>query len=171
MHPLALILLLAGVAAVLMVAELLLPAHGLLGITSLLCLAGAIATCFYLNRWAGLILLATVVLASPFLFNLGLQVWAKSPIGRRVILQPIETARAPAAVRIGQIGVAVTNLRPMGECDFSGHRLEALSELDIIPSGQKVKVIAIDSGRPTVRAVDDSVAASPAKIESGKETT
>jgi membrane-bound ClpP family serine protease len=74
-------------------------------------------------------------------------------VGRRIILQPLQTAPAPAAVAIGQTGVAVSELRPMGECDFGNQRIEVISELGMIQPGQKVKVVAINSGRPTVRVV------------------
>ena len=57
-------------------------------------------------------------------------------------------------IKLGQIGISVNEMRPLGECDFGDQRLEAVSELGIIAPGSKVRVVAIDNGRPTVRAVD-----------------
>jgi len=98
---------------------------------------------------AGIFLAAIV--ASPLLASLAMRIWAHSPVGRRIILQPSVTMRQPSAISLGQIGVTVTPLRPMGECDFDDQRMEAVSQIGIIPAGTKVKIIAIDNGRPTVR--------------------
>ena len=151
MDPIWIIILLLALAAVLLLSELALPTHGVLGVAGLLALGGALAECFYLNRWFGLTIFLAAILASPLLLNLAMKIWSHSPVGRRLILQPIQTNPPPPQIRLGQLGVAVTELRPMGECDFDDHRLEALSELGIIQAGQQVKVVAIDNGRPTVR--------------------
>jgi membrane-bound serine protease (ClpP class) len=171
MNPFFLILLLIAAAAVLFLAELILPAHGVLGIGGLVCLVGAVGTCFYLNRWAGLIVLVSGAISSPILLNMALRVWEKSPVGRRIILQPFETPLAPSPVKLGQIGIAATGLRPMGECDFGEHRLEAISELDIVEPGQRVRVVSIENGRPVVRVVGNSITQNNSPLSSEKETS
>jgi membrane-bound ClpP family serine protease len=154
MDPMALIFLLVAAGVVLLVGELLLPTHGVLGILGLLCLGGALVVVFRLNKWAGLGAFLACILASPFLINLGINLWARSPVGRKIILQPVGHSGSAAAVSVGQTGTAVTALRPIGECDFGPQRLEAISELGIIQPGQKVKIVSINQGRPTVRAVE-----------------
>ena len=154
MDPLSLIFLLVAGGVVLLVGELLLPTHGLLGLAGLLCLGGAIGVCFRIDKWIGLTVLFVAIVSSPFLLSAAMKLWARSPVGRRIILQPLDVGRAPAPVRIGQIGCSVTEMRPMGECDFGDHRVEAISELGMIPPGRKVKVVAVDNGRPTVRTME-----------------
>jgi membrane-bound serine protease (ClpP class) len=148
---LAAVLLVAGI--VLVGGEIVLPTHGVLGFFGLLCFAGLIGICFYINRWLGLAVFAVAVLSSPLLVHVSMRLWARSPIGRRVILPPANVAPAPAPVRVGTVGVAVTELRPVGECEFGQHRLEAASELGMIRVGEPVEVIAVENGRPTVRRV------------------
>jgi membrane-bound ClpP family serine protease len=63
---------------------------------------------------------------------------------------------ATRGIPVGQVGVAVTELRPMGECEFEEERMEAISERGIIRPGQSVKVVGARSGRPLVRAVQQS---------------
>jgi membrane-bound serine protease (ClpP class) len=75
-------------------------------------------------------------------------------VGRRIILQPLDRAGKEVLVSVGQTGTAITALRPIGECDFGERRLEAVSELGIIQPGQKVRIVSINDGRPTVRAVE-----------------
>jgi membrane-bound ClpP family serine protease len=67
------------------------------------------------------------------------------------VLPPV--ARIPEApqVYIGQSGTAVSQLRPMGHCEFADLRIEAQSEYGIIEPGESVKVVAIVNGRPRVR--------------------
>ena len=56
-------------------------------------------------------------------------------------------------VRVGQPGVTVSELRPMGVCEFESGRIEAISEHGMIEPGRMVKVVALSGTRPTVRAV------------------
>ena len=153
MDPVALSLLLVAGALVLLVGELLLPTHGVLGFFGLICLAGAIGATFYINRWLGLAVFLAAVIASPFAWSLAIRMWERSPVGRRVLLPPVEAARPVFPIKLGQIGTACSELRPMGEVDFDDQRMEAISERGIIRAGQQVKVIAVNHGIPTVRPV------------------
>jgi membrane-bound ClpP family serine protease len=153
MDPILFSLILVAGAIVLLVGELLLPTHGVLGILGLLCLAAAIGSTFYVNRWLGLGVLVAALIASPFVWSLGIRIWEKSPVGRRMILQPTEPSRPVIPVKIGQIGVAVSELRPMGECDFDDQRVSVSSERGIIAAGARVKVVGVVNGVPTVRSV------------------
>lgn len=138
---------------VLLVGEVLLPTHGILGVAGLLGIAAAIATCFVIDRILGIGVLLASVIAAPFVVGLGVRLWERTPIGRRIVLQtPVDDVPRAPLVRIGQTGLAVTELRPMGECEFDGGlRLEATSEHGIIPIGRSVRVVALSDRRPVVR--------------------
>ena len=153
MDPIALSLLLLAGALVLLVGELLLPTHGVLGLMGLICLAGAIGVTFYINRWLGMGVFLAAIVVSPFAWAIGLKIWERSPVGRRVLLPPAEVARPVIPVKLGQVGTAFSEMRPMGEVDFDDLRMEAISERGIIRAGQKVKVVAVTNGVATVRAV------------------
>jgi len=154
MDPISLIILLVACGIVLLIGELLLPTHGMLGILGVLCFGAAIGVCFQMNKWIGLGVFFVAVIASPFALGLAMSLWARTPVGRRMILAPLETSRAPSPIKLGQIGISVNEMRPLGECDFGDQRIEAISELGVISPGAKVTVVAIDNGRPTVRAVE-----------------
>jgi membrane-bound ClpP family serine protease len=49
--------------------------------------------------------------------------------------------------------VAISELRPIGQCEFDGQRLEAQSDHGIVAAGAKVKVVNVINRRPTVRQV------------------
>lgn len=155
MDPIFIILLLVAAGIVLLLGELLLPTHGVLGVAGLLSLGGALVVIFLINRWLGLALFVGALLASPFLMEMAMRVWTKTYVGRRIVLQPVDTPRAPSPVSVGQVGTAVSELRPMGECDFGDHRIEAIAELGMIDPGRKVRVVALNpNGRPTVRMIE-----------------
>jgi membrane-bound ClpP family serine protease len=151
MDPIFLILILVGAGIVLLVGELLLPTHGGLGIAGVLSLLGAVGVCFYLNQWLGLGVLVAGILISPFVWNFMIAAWLKTPVGKRIVLTPFESKVSPPPVQPGDIGVTVSELRPMGEVEFGQMRIEAISELGMIPPGSTVRVVAIREGMPAVR--------------------
>jgi membrane-bound ClpP family serine protease len=157
MDPLLLSFLLFAAAAVLLVAEVGLPAHGVLGLLGAVCIMAGVGVVFYLRPWAGLALAAGLVVATPFAIGLWLKIWPKTPLGRRLILSPSPAAskQSPAAatagVLIGQTGITASELRPGGTCDFGGERVACTAEHGLIPTGTAIRVIAVVDGRPVVR--------------------
>lgn len=166
---LAIIFFTAGAA--LLVAEVLLPTHGLLGILGAVGLICGVGACFYINEYLGLTAAVTVVFAAPFAAALWVKVWPHTPAGKALILAPPAPGgpAAPHAVQVGQVGVVVSELRPGGVCEFgrpvgpltgaavaaAGERVEARSERGaVIPAGRRVEVVAVVDGRPLVRAID-----------------
>jgi membrane-bound ClpP family serine protease len=150
----ALVAVLLGVAVALLVAELLLPTHGLLGVAGLAAAVAGIVVCTRLNAWAGLGLTLALVAATPLLWGAWLKVWPKTPVGRRMILTATISQPPEAPVHVGQVGVTVSELRPMGVCELEdGTRVEALSEHGLVPPGTAVRVIAVANNRPTVRVM------------------
>jgi membrane-bound ClpP family serine protease len=155
MTPLGLAILLFAVAAGLLVAEMLLPAHGTLGVLAALALLGGIVACYRVSHALALYVALGAALVAPFAGALWIKLWPKTPLGRRLILRPVSPGDGLAAhpVSVGQAGVVATDLRPTGLCDFNGERVECRSERGLLPAGQRVEVIAVVDGRPTVRAV------------------
>ena len=140
MYPGYLAILLASVGIVLLLAEVLLPTHGVLGFLGIVGLFGAIGVCFWIDQWLGLGVLLAAMIASPFVATWMINLWPRTPVGKRLILRPLAPSQEPTPlVTLGQTGVAISELRPMGECDFGDRRLEAISEYGMIAAGQQVK--------------------------------
>ena len=147
-------ILLFGVGVTLLLGELLLPTHGLLGVLGGGGVAAAIVVCYMIDFWLGTGVFLAATIATPFVGAAAVKLWPKTPVGRRVVLAPPPAdAVAVPLVRVGQTGVTVSELRPMGTCEFESGRVEAISELGMIPPGRPVKVVALSGSRPTVRAV------------------
>jgi membrane-bound ClpP family serine protease len=152
MEGYSLVTLLMVIGVALLVAEMLLPSHGILGVGAAGCILGAIVVAMRQSAWAGLILLLAVTAMMPFAWVAFVKIWPKTPIGRRIVLPPVENQPSPPLVRVGQSGMTMSELRPMGMCEFDGGvRVEAHSEHGIVPPGTPVTVVALVNNRPTVR--------------------
>lgn len=143
-----------GISLALFVAEVFLPSHGLLGILATLAIIACIVVCFRINSYLGLGVMLVTLIAAPFAAIAAVKIWPRTPIGRRMMLQPIDSKVEHPTVVIGAIGTALSELRPMGMCEFGDERVEVRSQLGLIAAGQKVKITSIDAGRVIVRAAD-----------------
>ena len=158
MTPLTVAILCFAAGIVLLLAEVVLPSGGVLGVLAALALVIGVGACFKISKYAGLAAALTLVFAAPFAAALWVKVWPHTFAGKRLILGPaseVAAGHAPSAsaVRVGQVGVVVNELRPGGTCEFGATRTEARSEHGIIPAGRRVEVVAVVDGRPLVRAV------------------
>ena len=157
MDPLLLSLLLFAAGIVLLVAEVGLPSHGVLGLLGALCIVAGVGVVFYLRQWVGVVLAVGLTVATPFMITLWLKIWPRTPLGRRLILSspaPARQSTASAADErswIGQSGVTASELRPGGTCDFAGERVACTAEHGLIPPGTAVRIITVIDGRPVVR--------------------
>ncbi len=84
---------------------------------------------------------------------------SKTAMGRALVLEEAETGflSAPTASDlVGQIGEALTDLRPAGKVTIAGVRHEATSERKFIARGARVRVIGRDGPALIVRPEDES---------------
>jgi membrane-bound ClpP family serine protease len=156
MTPLFLAIFLFAIAAALVIAEMLLPAHGALGVLGVAAMAAGIMVCYRISHALGLYVAVGLAVAAPFVGALWMRLWPRTPLGRRLILGSLPSrteAQRAERVAVGETGVVVAELRPNGLCDFGGQRLEARAERGVLPAGQRVRVIAVVDGRPMVRPV------------------
>ena len=152
---------LLGTALLLLVAEVFLPSGGLLSIGSgVAAIAGVIALFRYDQQW-GLIGVLSIVVLGPIAFGFALKVWPSTPIGRRMLLgdrTEEEIAHEQLAKKeqldrmralVGAEGVALTPLRPVGMIKIGDQRFDALSEIDLIETGQRV--VVTDAGNNQIK--------------------
>jgi membrane-bound serine protease (ClpP class) len=154
MSPLLLAILLFASGVILLLAEVVLPSHGVLGLLGAGALIGGVVACFWMNQYAGLAAAILLVFAAPFAAMLWVKVWPHTYAGRRLILGRTASSTAPAPpVQVGQLGIVVSELRPGGVCEFGMNRVEARCEHGTIPAGRHVEIVAVVDHRPLVRAI------------------
>src|SRR4051812_28671334 len=99
--------LLLAIGVILLIGELLLPTHGVLGIVGVSAALTAIVAAAMRNVWAGILLTAALAIATPFLWTLMLRIWPRTPVGKRLMLPEIDTTPPPPPVTVGQAGIVV----------------------------------------------------------------
>lgn len=144
----ALVLQIVGI--VLLVAEIFLPSHGVLTVLALGSLGGGIYAGFQYGTTVGYALLVASMLLVPIFAVMAIRIWPSTFIGRR-IAPPNREVRTDDSLMhadgqmrglLGQTGVTVTPLRPVGACEFAGRRVECLAESGMID--RDTRVVAID---------------------------
>ena len=147
------ILVMLAAGLVLAVAELLLPSHGILGVLAAACILVAIGACFWMNEWLGLGALIGALAISPVVWTAFVKLWPRTPVGRHMVLQPVDGSVKRPPVAVGQTGVAISELRPMGTGEFAGQRVEVASEFGMIAASSPIRIVSFDNNRPVVVAI------------------
>lgn len=157
------LLVLAGVG--LLVLEIfVIPGFGIAGTLGLLAiLAGLVLSMVGAGNTAQLVMLVAARVVFALLFAIGaslllLRFMTRLPVGRRLILEsglPAGQGYASApegdARLLGRQGRAWSVLRPAGIAEIDGHRVDVVSEGELIEAGQPVEVIRVDGNRIVVK--------------------
>lgn len=162
------LLVLAGV--VLLVLEIfVIPGFGIAGTLGLLAiLAGLVLSMVGAGNTAQLVMLVAARVVFALLFAIGaslllLRFMTRLPVGRRLILEtglPAGQGYASApegdARLLGRQGRAWSVLRPAGIAEIDGHRVDVVSEGELIEAGQAIEVIRVDGNRIVVKRMSIS---------------
>ncbi|OHB82586.1 MAG: hypothetical protein A2Z38_11755 [Planctomycetes bacterium RBG_19FT_COMBO_48_8] len=151
------------VCAVLIIAEVFVPSGGLISICAMACLVGGIVIFFQYSVTAGWIGIGIAAIMIPSVLVVAYKIFPKTRFGKNVTLTPPERRQGDAIPDtselkelLGKIGIVLTPLRPVGMCDFAGHRVECVAESGYVEKGKKVKVINVESTQLTVRIIEES---------------
>jgi membrane-bound serine protease (ClpP class) len=146
------------------VAEVLVPSGGVLAVLAALSFLGAVVAGFLVGWKEGLVTLLATAVLTPVVILTALRLLPRTPIGRRLILQPPATGKAgdlahlDAASLEGRVGVARTLLRPAGKITIDGRPIDCVTEGEIVQPGTKVKVLTVRGAKVVVRPVEDAEA-------------
>lgn len=147
MDPVLLIVLLYVLALGLAAAETLLPTHGALGVAGFIVALAAVGVGFGHDRTVGVGLLIGTLVLTPFVALLMLRLWEVSPIGRRLTLHESLATPAHEPIRVGDVGVTCSALRPMGEAEFGPVTVEVHAHRGAaIAAGTSVRVVSYENG-------------------------
>ncbi len=158
MSPFALILLLFAAGALVLVAELFIPSHGVLTVLGVgLLIAGIVQTFRFFGERAGSIATLTCLVGLPVFAMAAVKIWPKTWVGRRVAPRnPIITSRDSSVPveeisrYIGQSGRTITQLRPVGFCEFQGRRVPCIAEFGLIEPGAIVEGVRVSGANLAV---------------------
>ncbi len=148
----AILLLILGIVLVMM--EAFVPSGGIIGVLAAIALVSSMVFAFKESDGIGFAFLGIVVLCVPAAVIIGLKIFPKTPIGRRVILKPsVESPeeRGKAGVSEqdfsllqGKLGKSVTPLRPSGIVEVNDQRYSAVAEGEMIDKNVDITVVRIE---------------------------
>jgi len=151
---------LQAVGLALLILEVFVPSHGLFGIGSAACIVFGVYSAFKASLGAGYVSVAVQVIAVPAIALIGVKVFRRTAIGRRVVppnpvLTEADTSVPVSDLRplVGQTGRSISPLRPSGICEFAGKRVQCVAESGLIDAQTDVWAVAIVGGSLSVRPV------------------
>ena len=147
--------------AALIIAEVFVPSGGLLSICALICLIGGTIIFFNHSTLAGWIGIIIAVIMIPTVLVFAYKMFPKTKFGKSVTLTPPQRQQGDAIrdtdqlkAMYGKTGTVLTPLRPVGTCDFNGHRVECVAETGYIEKETQITVIRVEGTQLTVRPVN-----------------
>lgn len=165
-----LLLFILGVVLV-MIEVLVIPGFGIIGVAGLISMALSAVLILMAGDWSDFSFEnpftreAIVRVAVLTLLSVGLSIFmlryvslsSANPLGRRLVLdQRLDSAAGFSSHEqidslVGEIGVALTPLRPAGKARIGGKRREVETEGDFVDKGVEVRVVEQEPGRVVVR--------------------
>jgi membrane-bound ClpP family serine protease len=161
MSPLTWAFILLIGAFLLLVIEMFVPSHGIIGALAAVFVAGAVVAGFYQGAAWGVLMLAVSAISVPLALWAVFSYWPQTAIGQRMLIKlpasPEEVL--PESYRdnkrlIGKIGVSKTQMLLAGAIEIDGKLYDAVSEDLPIESEQEVQVVAIRMNHIIVRGLD-----------------
>lgn len=150
------IILLLVLGALFLLAELvLLPGVTIGTILSLLCYAGAIYLAFTtFGTTIGVVVIGVVVLLSlvTTIFSLRAKTWQRFSLKQNI--DSVSNESPELQVKVGDRGVAISRIAPMGKVEIGGKRYEAKSADVLIDQREEVEVIGFENNSIVVRKVN-----------------
>jgi membrane-bound ClpP family serine protease len=162
-------------ALIIFVIDLMIPTGGILvAVTAMLAL-GAIVMSFMHSTTTGIWMMIATFAAIPLMFWLFIEVWPRTPIGKRLIVTPEpakefvwgDAGQSDTNSLIGSVGTVLNELLPSGLVLIGSQKFEAFSESGPIEVGKIVKVVRLDVGRLIVMETRDKPADVPRSVGSG----
>jgi membrane-bound serine protease (ClpP class) len=160
MEDLTLALLLYVIGIALLVLEIFIPSHGVLGLSGLGFLIGGIVVAFRIGQGVGYVAVFLAIVLVPTGAVLAVKYWYQTPVGRRIAPPNPTITEAKLGFRteelamlVGQTGRTLTPLRPVGSCDFGGKRIQCVAEVGRIARGVKVEGVMVRGRDLVVRPV------------------
>ncbi len=142
-----------GVAVV--IAEIVIPSGGLLGLLAVLLFGYSLYVVFHdISTAAGMVFVVVDIVSLPVLVWIGIKLLARSPATLSSTLSSAAgvSSQSPELLRYkDKEGEALTALHPAGAALIDGRRVDVMSRGEFIEKGSPVVVIEVAANRVVVR--------------------
>lgn len=164
MDPLIGYLLIAS-GAVCMLAELAMFTGGILaGIGTILAIVGVGFNLLFVSVEAGMISAVVLCVGLPIIGTWLFRIWPSMSMNRKLIeISQVENSIATIPANeelfalVGQVGTVIAALRPSGIVEFSGKRVDVITQGMMIDVGETVRCFAVRSGRVWVGKIERTI--------------
>ncbi|HGY89950.1 MAG TPA: hypothetical protein ENK43_02125 [Planctomycetes bacterium] len=151
-----LVIILILVGCTLVVAELMFPSFGMLGILAVTSFLVAILKAFAISPKSGYIAVGGVCVAVPLGIWIGLTLLQHTRLGNRLLMKGPPPDQNQAATTpdlaelVGARGHTVTPMRPAGIIQIGNRRVDAVSDGSFLESNRPVRVTHVEGNRVVV---------------------
>ncbi|QJW95447.1 NfeD family protein [Frigoriglobus tundricola] len=158
MDYLTVALILIGLGALLLVAEILVPTGGVLVVGALLFFALGVGTILYYgSTLEGVVAIAGLAVGLPAAGFAATAAWRRMSLDT-ALDDPVGQQPAPGAETTGlkgRTGKTVSPLRPSGSVEFDGKRVDAMTEGMMLDAGVWVRCVEVRRGQVIVRRMEE----------------
>jgi membrane-bound serine protease (ClpP class) len=150
---------LLGVGLLLIVAELMFPSFGALGLVASLFIVGSVAYAFAQDSDLGVGFMIAACVLVPAMIWIGFRLLPVSPFAKHLVARGFTFEDGAAIDRrdgglLGHEGRVDSLLRPAGTATIDGRRVDVVTRGEPIEAGTRVRVIEIEGNRVVVAAVE-----------------
>ena len=139
MPDIALLFTLFAIGAVMLLAEIFIPSHGVLSIAGIGFLVAGVVRTFDHGRIAGVAAMVACAVFVPAMAYVSIKYWRRTPLGRRIVPPNPVLTNADRGIPIerltalvGRTGRTVSPLRPVGTCEFDGRHVSCVTEFGMM---------------------------------------
>ncbi|MBX3357060.1 MAG: hypothetical protein KF745_01400 [Phycisphaeraceae bacterium] len=149
---------LIAAALLLVFVEVFVPSGGLIAVVAAILAIAGVVCLFRVSMALGAVGSLAVLILAPTAGFFALSVLPSTPLGRKLIYgdspphdEPQEPVEDPLAALVGQEGVALTDMRPIGAIRVGSERHQALSEVSYVRAGTRIRVTTVEGSQIKVR--------------------
>lgn len=150
---------LLGIGLLLIVAELMFPSFGALGLVASLFIVGSVAYAFAQDSDLGVGFMIAACVLVPAMILIGFRLLPISPFAKHLVARGFTFEDGAAIDRrdgglLGHEGRVDSLLRPAGTATIDGRRVDVVTRGEAIEAGTRVRVIEVEGNRVVVAAVE-----------------
>lgn len=146
---------LLGFGLILVIAEILFPSFGILGILATICVVGSVFVAFGESKETGMNFILVAGFTLPLAIVFGLKLLPRSPVVKHFIaggfsFEDGDVSDERDKSLLGVTGKADSVLRPAGTAWLEGRRVDVVSRGEFIEAGESVRVVKLEGNRVVV---------------------
>lgn len=166
---------------VLLVIEFFVPSGGIIGIAAAVAAIGSITVGFTQSFMTGLTYMGVVTFTTPILFVGMVRIWPKTALGKQMLnrrpgqidsgaVERTTASGRPFSSLMGETGIAVSDLLPSGVVQIAGDKVDVVCVSGAVNSGDRVRVVEVESGRVRVQKINEEDFNIDSKTENSAES-